>query len=49
MGSAKCEAPFPERRSFGVTLLSDGPDYTIFRVTVVGANSPCEARRVAGG
>lgn len=34
------EAPFKERRSFGLTLLSDEPDFKVFRVTAVGANSP---------
>ena len=34
------EAPFKERRSFGLTLLSDEPDFKTFRVTAVGANSP---------
>ena len=34
------EAPFKERLSFGLTLLSDEPDFKTFRVTAVGANSP---------
>ena len=34
------EAPFKERRSFGLTLLSDEPDFKTFRVAGVGANSP---------
>ncbi|MBD0373356.1 MAG: aspartyl protease family protein [Pyrinomonadaceae bacterium] len=35
-------APFEERRSFGATFTSDGPDFKIFRVTGVGANSPAK-------
>jgi hypothetical protein len=33
-------APFEERRSFGLTLLSGGPDYKVFQVTAVGADTP---------
>jgi hypothetical protein len=32
--------PFSERKSFGVTLLADGPDLKVFTVTAVGVNSP---------
>jgi hypothetical protein len=35
-------APFPEHRSFGLTLLSDGPDLNIFRVTEVMQDSPAQ-------
>jgi hypothetical protein len=35
-------APFPEHRSFGLTLLSDGPDLHIFRVTEVMQDSPAQ-------
>src|SRR5207302_2028616 len=35
-------APFKERRSFGLTLLSDEPDFKVFRVTAVGTNSPAD-------
>jgi hypothetical protein len=35
-------APFPEHRSFGLTLLSDGPDLNIFRVTEVTRDSPAQ-------
>lgn len=37
---AQTAAPFEERRSFGLTLLSDEPDYKVFHVTAVGADSP---------
>ncbi len=36
------DAPFPEHRSFGLTLLSDGPDLNIFRVTEVTKDSPAQ-------
>lgn len=34
------EAPFKEHRTFGMTLLSDEPDFKTFRVTGVRADSP---------
>lgn len=36
------EKPFQERRSFGLRLLGDGPDFNIFRVTAVTPESPAE-------
>src|SRR4029077_8088182 len=35
--------PFPARKTFGATLLSDGPEYTRFTVTGVRKDSPAEA------
>jgi S1-C subfamily serine protease len=35
--------PFPARKTFGATLLSDGPNYTQFTVTGVRKASPAEA------
>jgi hypothetical protein len=37
------EKPFPGRKTFGATLLSDGADYTTFKVTGVRKDSPAEA------
>lgn len=42
-------APFTARRSFGVTFLSGGPDYTIFTVTAVTAGTPAEAAGLKKG
>ena len=36
------KAPFPRRKGFGATFLSDGPDYTIFTVTAVTPGSPAD-------
>jgi C-terminal processing protease CtpA/Prc len=41
--NAEFAKPFPGRKTFGVTLLSDGPDYRVFRVTAVRKDSPAEA------
>lgn len=41
--NADFDAPFPVSKSFGITLLSDGADYTVFNVTAVGKGSPAEA------
>jgi membrane-associated protease RseP (regulator of RpoE activity) len=35
--------PFPGRRTFGATFLSDGPDYRTFKVTGIRKESPAEA------
>jgi hypothetical protein len=41
--NAAFEQPFPARKTFGATFLSDGPDYTRFTVTGVRKESPAEA------
>jgi hypothetical protein len=43
------EKPFPPRRTFGATLLSDGPDYTRFTVTGVRKESPAAAAGLMKG
>jgi S1-C subfamily serine protease len=46
---ADLAAPFPSRRSFGATLLSDGPDFTIFTVTGVADGSPAQGAGLKKG
>lgn len=41
--TAKSNEPFPERRTFGATLLAGGPDLRTFTVSGVRAGSPAEA------
>ena len=41
--------PFPPRRSFGVTLLAGGPDYTTFTVTGVTPKTPAEGAGLKKG
>ena len=41
--NAEFEKPFPGRKTFGATFLSDGPGYTRFTVTGVRKASPAEA------
>jgi hypothetical protein len=41
--SVEFGTPFKGRKTFGVTFLSEGADYTIFRVTGVRKDSPAEA------
>ena len=41
--NADAGKPFPPRRTFGATFLSDGPDYHRFTVTAVRKDSPAEA------
>ncbi len=41
--SAEFATPFKGRKTFGATFLSDGVDYTMFRVTAVRKDSPAEA------
>jgi len=41
--NAEYEKPFPPRRTFGATFLSDGADYTRFKVTGIRKGSPAEA------
>lgn len=41
--NAELKKPFPPRRTFGATFLSDGTDYTRFTVTGVRKDSPAEA------
>ena len=41
--NAEFSKPFPARKTFGATLLSDGPSYTQFTVTGVRKASPAEA------
>jgi len=41
--NAEFDKPFPSRRTFGATFLSDGPDYTHFTITGVRKDSPAEA------
>jgi aspartyl protease/PDZ domain-containing protein len=41
--NAEHAKPFPARKTFGATFLSDGPDYTRFTVTGVRKASPAEA------
>jgi hypothetical protein len=40
--NAEFEKPFAGRKTFGATLLSDGPNYTQFKVTGVRKDSPAE-------
>jgi hypothetical protein len=40
--NAELDKPFPPRKTFGATFLSDGPDYTVFTVTGVRKDSPAE-------
>jgi hypothetical protein len=40
--TAQTTAPFPERRSFGMTLLSSGPHLKTFTITAVRAGSPAD-------
>jgi hypothetical protein len=40
--TAESAKPFPERRSFGLTLLSSGPHYKTFTVSAVRAGSPAD-------
>jgi S1-C subfamily serine protease len=40
--NAESTAAFPERRSFGMTLLSSGPHYKTFTVSAVRAGSPAD-------
>lgn len=41
--NAEFEKAFPARKTFGATLLSDGPNYTEFTITGVRKASPAEA------
>jgi len=41
--NAEFAKPFPGRKTFGVTLLSDGPDYRVFKITAVRKDYPAEA------
>jgi len=41
--NAEFDKPFPPRRTFGATFLSDGADYTHFTITGVRKDSPAEA------
>lgn len=41
--NAEYSKPFPPRTTFGLSLISDGPDFTTFKVTAVRKNSPAEA------
>ena len=41
--NADAGKPFPPRKTFGATILSDGPDYHRFTVTAVRKDSPAEA------
>lgn len=41
--NAELDKPFPPRRTFGATFLSDGADYTHFTITGVRKDSPAEA------
>jgi S1-C subfamily serine protease len=41
--NAEHAKPFPARKTFGATFLSDGPTYTRFTVTGVRKASPAEA------
>lgn len=40
--NAEFEKPFTGRKTFGATYLSEGPNYTVFRVTGVRKDSPAE-------
>jgi hypothetical protein len=40
--TAETVKPFPERRTFGMTLLSSGPHYKTFTVSAVRTGSPAE-------
>jgi hypothetical protein len=41
--NADFDKPFPGRKTFGATFLSDGPDYRTFKVTGIRKDSPAEA------
>jgi hypothetical protein len=41
--NAEMAKPFPGRKTFGATYLSDGPDYRTFKVTGIRKDSPAEA------
>jgi len=47
--SPRVSQPMHERMSFGLTVLADGDDFRIFRVTAVGANSPAAKAGFANG
>jgi len=47
--NAELAKPFPPRKTFGATLLSDGPDYTRFTVTGIRKSSPAELAGLAKG
>jgi len=40
--TAKTSAPFPERKTYGLTLIADGDDLHTFLVTAIRAGSPAE-------
>lgn len=40
--TAEAEKPFPERRTFGLTVLASGPDLHVYPVTGVRPGSPAE-------
>jgi hypothetical protein len=41
--------PFAGRKTFGATFLSNGPDYTVFKVTGIRKDSPAEAAGLKTG
>jgi S1-C subfamily serine protease len=47
--NAAFDTPFPPRRTFGATLLSKGPDYTVFEVSGIRKGSPAEAAGLQKG
>jgi membrane-associated protease RseP (regulator of RpoE activity) len=47
--NADFAGPFKPRRTFGATFLSDGPDYTVFKVTGIRKDSPADSAGLKTG
>lgn len=47
--NAEFSKPFPARKTFGATFVSEGPEFRIYRVSGIRKNSPAEAAGLAKG